>query len=423
MQITTLSEIEKGLFRLREDELIALEKSVLEEGIRDALVVWPKDDQLILIDGHHRHKLAKKYNLSFKVQEKQFEDIEEALAWIDANQLARRNLTDEQRAVVLGRMYERQKKAATGFADRDISGGQNVHREKTAEKMASVAGVNEKTVRRAAEFAKAVDRVKEIVPEAAEKIMSGKIRDAIIELPKLVKEDNELSQKVLAKIARHNGEDKQLSIKKIKREIKTKENKTPRLNSVYQVEIRQGDFREVLADIPDKSVDVILTDPPYGKQYLPLWDDLGNFAARILRPSGILVTYSGQLYLPKVMSFLGKYLDWWWLCGVTHEGQGNLTPLGQPTRKVINQFKPLLIYIPKGGTGIEATFKDLFRGYGRKKTGHNWQQPVEEAKEILQRLAPAGTFVVDPFAGSGAFGEAAKQLGMRFLGAEVILYE
>jgi len=68
-------------------------------------------------------------------------------------QLARRNLTDEQRLLVLGRMYERQKKAATGFADRDMSGAQNKHRQKTAEKIASLAGVGQATVRRAAEFA------------------------------------------------------------------------------------------------------------------------------------------------------------------------------------------------------------------------------------------------------------------------------
>lgn len=423
MDLVVLPEIEKSLFSLRDDEFAALENSVLTEGIRDALVVWPRNGQLILVDGHHRYKLAKKYNLAFRIQEKHFGSLEEVLAWIDANQLARRNLTDEQRAVVLGRIYERQKKAATGFADRDMSGAQNEHRQKTAEKIASFAGVGQATVRRAAEFAKAVDKVKEVAPKAVDKILAGKVRDVIGELPRLVKEDAELAHKVIAKIAEHNDDRKQLSIKEIKREIKTKENKAPKLVSTYEVEIRRGDFREVLADIPDKSVDVILTDSPYGKQYLPLWDDLGRFAARVLKPSGFLVTYCGQLYLPDVLGILGKYLQWWWMCGVVHAGQGNLTPLGQPVRKVINQFKPLLIYIPKDGTGIEFTFRDLFEGCGSEKSGHNWQQPVEEAKEILQRLAPSGAFVVDPFAGSGSFGEAAKQLGMRFLGAEVIEVE
>ena len=69
---------------------------------------------------------------------------------------------DEQRLLVLGRMYERQKKAATGFADRDMSGAQNKHRQKTAEKIASLAGVGQATVRRAAEFTKAVDAIRDM---------------------------------------------------------------------------------------------------------------------------------------------------------------------------------------------------------------------------------------------------------------------
>ena len=101
-EIVILPEIEKALFPLSDDELALLEKSVLEEGIRDALIVWPKDGQLVLIDGHHRYRLAKKYNLPFRIEEKKFGDIEEVLLWIDTNQLGRRNLTDEQRAYVIG---------------------------------------------------------------------------------------------------------------------------------------------------------------------------------------------------------------------------------------------------------------------------------------------------------------------------------
>jgi hypothetical protein len=74
--------------------------------------------------------------------------------------MARRNLTDEQRLLVLGRMYERRKKDQMQNL-KQFSSGQIVHSERegtaaTAKAIAAVAGVNEKTVRRAAEFAKAV---------------------------------------------------------------------------------------------------------------------------------------------------------------------------------------------------------------------------------------------------------------------------
>ena len=48
--------------------------------------------------------------MSFQVGEREFRDLDEVLVWIDRNQLGRRNLTDEQRAVVIGRLYKALKK-------------------------------------------------------------------------------------------------------------------------------------------------------------------------------------------------------------------------------------------------------------------------------------------------------------------------
>jgi len=218
---------------------------------------------------------------------------------------------------------------------------------------------------------------------------------------------------------RINGKDGK-SYSSRKPQYHDKERKVPELNSQFDVEIRHGDFREVLNDIEPASVKVILTDPPYGKKYLHLWDDLGKFANRVLRPDGALIAYSGQFYLPEVMAMLGRHLQWWWLCGVAHKGPGNLTPLGQPVRKVINRFKPLLVYVRKDGVGLDSVFGDLIEGAGSDKSKHNWQQPVLEAQQILETFCEVGDLVVDPFAGSGAFGEAARGLGLPFVGAEIL---
>lgn len=48
--------------------------------------------------------------------------------------------------------------------------------------------------------------------------------------------------------------------------------------------VRHGDFRQVLDDIEDDSLDAIITDPPYPDEFLPLWADLADFAMRKLRP-------------------------------------------------------------------------------------------------------------------------------------------
>jgi hypothetical protein len=76
-------------------------------------------------------------------------------------------------------------------------------------------------------------------------------------------------------------------------------------------DLRLGDFREKLNDIKDNSIDLILTDPPYPGEFLPLYEDLGVFAKRVLKDGGFLVSYAGHIHLPKVMENLGKSLNYY----------------------------------------------------------------------------------------------------------------
>ncbi|MCD6240015.1 hypothetical protein J7K27_00635 [Candidatus Bathyarchaeota archaeon] len=102
------------------------------------------------------------------------------------NQLGRRNLTDEQRTYIQGKLYEMMKKAPKGFQDRNLSEGKFFPREEkdhaTAKRIGSLFGSSERKVRYAYEFARAVDKVKEINPEAAKKILEGKVKDALTAL-------------------------------------------------------------------------------------------------------------------------------------------------------------------------------------------------------------------------------------------------
>ena len=51
-----------------------------------------------------------------------------------------------------------------------------------------------------------------------------------------------------------------------------------------------GDFIEQSQkEIPDSSIDLIFTDPPYGKEYLSLYQELAKLAVRVLKPGGSLV--------------------------------------------------------------------------------------------------------------------------------------
>jgi hypothetical protein len=69
--------------------------------------------------------------------------------------------------------------------------------------------------------------------------------------------------------------------------------------------IRVGDFRTALTDLLDGSVDLIFTDPPYDKNSIHLYQQLGELAARVLCEDGSLVCYAGQYALfdiPRLMT-------------------------------------------------------------------------------------------------------------------------
>lgn|GEM_PF-4051557 len=101
--------------------------------------------------------------------ERNFADLDEALDWVDRNQIARRNLTDEQFAVVIGRIYERRKKAPhrprEGERNNVVNFTTFSGSAATAKAVASEFGVGEKTVRRAADFARAVEAIEQRSPE------------------------------------------------------------------------------------------------------------------------------------------------------------------------------------------------------------------------------------------------------------------
>ncbi len=415
MRIRIDETIRRTLVPLRDEELQLLEQSVLTEGIRDPLVVWKRDGEYVMLDGHHRYELAQKHGLDFNTVEMEFENESEAVQWVLQNQLARRNLTDEQRTLLLGRLYNQvkleplQRPSDTVVKFTTMSGVAA-----TARHVGSMFGVSEKTVRNAAEFAKAFDTIAEVAPEAADRILLGKVPDAKTALPKV---EPELLPKVAERIAQSNGE----SVKKIVERIRREERETtkPVLKGAYEgIEIRRGDFREVLADLPDQSVDIILTDPPYPQEYLPLWDDLGAFAARVLKPTGVFLAYSGQLHLPEVLRMLTKHLRWWWMCAIQHTGASGYIVAGG--RRIMNQWKPLLVLTPYNAPPLQVQFHDFIEGGGRQKELHNWEQSTEEAVRILKTFGSPGALVVDPFAGSGSFGRAAQQAGMQFIGAEIL---
>jgi hypothetical protein len=146
---------------LAPDEYEKLEESILAEGCRDPLVLWKKDNEYILIDGHNRYTICSKHNLDFKIQVMEFADIEQASDWIVNNQLGKRNVTEETKSYLRGQQYSREKRKEANtqnlkqFSEEDnLSFSGN-----TAERLALLHKVSDKTIKRDEKYAIALDKL------------------------------------------------------------------------------------------------------------------------------------------------------------------------------------------------------------------------------------------------------------------------
>lgn len=97
MDIDVNEELKAYIEPMTPEEYEALERSILAEGCRDALVLWGK----ILIDGHHRYAICQKYGLPFQtVQHPNFRSMDDVHLWMIDQHLGRRSLSVFQRGVL-----------------------------------------------------------------------------------------------------------------------------------------------------------------------------------------------------------------------------------------------------------------------------------------------------------------------------------
>lgn len=96
-------ELKAYIDPLTPDEWDALERSILAEGCRDALVLWGD----VLVDGHNRHAICSKHGLPFRtVQNPRFKSMDDVHLWMIDQHLGRRSVSDFQRGVLALRKKE-----------------------------------------------------------------------------------------------------------------------------------------------------------------------------------------------------------------------------------------------------------------------------------------------------------------------------
>lgn len=332
--------------------------------------------------------------------------IRNELHWLDADkQLARRKAIYEE-------LYPETKQGNTKERNEKVKRHNVVSLKTFTEDVAEKVGVNARTIQRSVK--RSNDIVEDIKPKLKELDVS-KTEGTLI-----AKQEPTIQKKIV-----EIKEAKKISvsdaIKEIKKEEKKekKEEERNRLaeigkNKEIEIDFRLGDFEEVFKDIPDGSIDCIITDPPYPKEFIEVWSKLSRFAKRVLKPNGFCVAYSGQMYLPEVMERMSENLDYYWTFAVYHEGQTQIVN----GINLMCRWKPVLIF-QNGKKKIENTFQDYFVSEQREKNGHDWQQSKSGVAYLIEMFTNVGDTILEPFAGSGTTMIAAREKGRNVLGAEI----
>jgi len=176
-----------------------------------------------------------------------------------------------------------------------------------------------------------------------------------------------------------------------------------------------GDFRDRLAELPNGSVDLIVTDPPYPQEFQHLWSDLAKHASRVLVPQGILVALTGKIQLPQVMTRLGEHLQYGWMYSQPLPGSHSRIL----ARHTLQAWKPWLAYSNGAWpSGRIDWHPDVLNPSTRAKDLYRWQQNPEPARMLIDSLCPPGGTVLDPFTGTGSYGFLAIEMGRKFIGVE-----
>jgi transcriptional regulator with XRE-family HTH domain len=170
LNITISDELRSFVDPLTQIEYEALERSLLAEGCRDALVLWND----ILIDGHNRYAICEKHGIEFRtVQNNSFASLDDVKLWMIDNHLARRSVSDFQRGLLALRKKQivamRRAAEAPSEAEAEDTKAAEPPPWNTREEVAKAARVSPNTISQ-------IERIqKTATPQLVEAVRSGTI--------------------------------------------------------------------------------------------------------------------------------------------------------------------------------------------------------------------------------------------------------
>lgn len=379
---------------LTKSERDALKADIQEKGIRMPIEILPN---YTIIDGHHRVSIAKELGIT-QVPYIQKDLLEnDAKIWSITSNLFRRQLQAWQRAVpvaVLSKLYELGRggdRRSEKFKDANSASLKSVSRQ-----VSEVLGVSSRLVDTYRAYARAVEKYPDLKGQPI----------------------------VTALAAARRTEDI-----------------AERKDAISGITIQNlllGDALTRIDEVPDDSIDALITDPPYGIDYDPhtsafhgavhgddetIFGVFGELMAKVdtkLKKDAFIYVFTSWKTICDFMPLIKKY---WQVQTVIVWSKGNWTA-GDLFNNYGESYE-LIIYASKGNKmmNYETRPCNLIsctrpnNDYRRRM--HPSEKPIELMKTLIGHSTVEGEVVIDPFCGSGSTLLAAEQMKRNWIGIEI----
>jgi len=402
-------EFKKLIPALTKEEFKQLEENCCAEGIRERIITWNG----VIIDGHNRYEIATKWGLDYQTESKHFKDENDVKEWMINNQFGRRNLSNYQRSVLAlelesvfsERAKENQAVQFKGGSLKQISA--EVKPIETRKELAKVANVSHDTIA----------KVKVIEAKASEEV-KAQLSTGEVSINQAYQE-----------------------IKKEEKKIEYKEKiLEARIETTINESIKNGNSLEILESLEDGCIDIVLTDPPYGINYVSnrsifdnaitkrgllndgqdeafeLLDKTCEILQRKTAVNSHLYFFCSWSVFSNFEQIISKYFTIKtpivWDKG--NKGSGDLeNDWGNQTEIVIYCVKGKKLVNNRRGNLISVSRLHT------TKMVHPTQKPDELLKQLLEVSAVEGDFIVDPFMGSGSTIKVCNDMNLKSLGIEL----
>jgi DNA modification methylase len=383
-------------------------ESIAKKGVMCPLVI--KEDGTI-ISGHRRYKAAKENDLKkVPVGIASFEtETDEIEAIIDYNRQREKTFSQKMREAEELEIIERQK-----AKQRMSEGGKGVEKlphpnsGKSRDKITEQTGFGS---------GRTYDTAKKIWDKAKDGDQHSK---------KLVKELNAGKKSIHGAAKETKKKEKKEKLESKKEEIKQQEKssigETPTVTKKH--------YSEFLHSIEDKSVNLLLTDPPFSTNI----DDISSFANDWLPKALKKVSTDGRgficigAYPKEIQAYLSVFaqqrrfildspLIW------TYRNTLGRTP----NRKYNLNYQMILHFYSEKSEDLDTSItnemfsvQDINAPDGRQGDRfHKWQKPSKLASRLIRHSTKEGDYIIDLFCGSGTFLVEAGKLNRHSSGCDI----